>query len=114
MKGMTYRYLFEVIIAGNICKQKYARCAQQKKWTFTILTKLELSMQVLLYFTSVEILSDLRLEKCGLHAELKVFENKVLKKIDGAKKNEITGEWRKLHNAEIHALYSSPNIIRSL
>ena len=42
-----------------------------------------------------------------------VFENKVLRKIFGAKKDEITGEWRKLHNAELHALYSSPNVIRS-
>ena len=41
---------------------------------------------------------------------LKVFENKVLRKIFGAKKDEITGEWRKLHNAELHAVYSSPNI----
>ena len=45
---------------------------------------------------------------------LRVFENKVLRKIFGAKKDEITGEWRKLHNAELHALYSSTNIIRSL
>ena len=43
-----------------------------------------------------------------------MFENKVLGKIFGAKKDEITGEWRKLHNAELHALYSPPNIIRSL
>ena len=43
-----------------------------------------------------------------------MFENKVLRKIFGAKKDEITGECRKLHNAELHALYSSPNIIRSL
>ena len=35
-------------------------------------------------------------------------------KIFGSKKDEITGEWRKLHNAELHALYSSPNITRSL
>ena len=42
---------------------------------------------------------------------LGVFKNKVLRKIFGAKKDEITGEWRKLHNAELHALYSSPNII---
>ena len=45
---------------------------------------------------------------------LRVFENKVLRKIFGAKKDEITVEWRKLHNAELHALYSSPNIIRNL
>ena len=46
--------------------------------------------------------------------KLRVFENKVLRKIFGAKKDEITVEWRTLHNAELHALYSSPNIIRSL
>ena len=40
-----------------------------------------------------------------------MFENKVLRKIFGAKKDEITREWRKLHNAELHALNSSPNII---
>ena len=45
---------------------------------------------------------------------LRVFENKVLREIFGAKKDEITGECRKLHNAELHALYSSPNIIRNL
>ena len=45
---------------------------------------------------------------------LGVFENKVLRKIFGAKREEITGEWRKLHNAELHVLYSSPNIIRNL
>ena len=45
---------------------------------------------------------------------LRVFENKVLRKIFGAKRDEITREWRKLHNAELHALYSSANIIRNL
>ena len=44
----------------------------------------------------------------------RVFENKVLRKIFGAKKDEIRGEWGKLHNSELYALYSSPNIIRSL
>ncbi|KAJ4429826.1 hypothetical protein ANN_22030 [Periplaneta americana] len=45
---------------------------------------------------------------------LRVFENKVLRKIFGAKRDEVTGEWRKLHNAELHALYSSPDIIRNI
>ena len=45
---------------------------------------------------------------------LRAFENKVLRKIFGAKKDEITGEWRKLHNDKLHALYSSPKIIRNL
>ncbi|KAJ4435545.1 hypothetical protein ANN_18161 [Periplaneta americana] len=45
---------------------------------------------------------------------LRVFENKVLMKIFGAKRDEVTGEWRKLHNTELHALYSSPDIIRNI
>ncbi|KAJ4448105.1 hypothetical protein ANN_10117 [Periplaneta americana] len=45
---------------------------------------------------------------------LRVFENKVLRKIFGAKRDEVTGEWRKLHNTELHALYSSPYIIRNI
>ncbi|KAJ4435555.1 hypothetical protein ANN_18171 [Periplaneta americana] len=44
----------------------------------------------------------------------RVFENKVLRKIFGAKRDEVTGEWRKLYNTELHALYSSPDIIRNI
>jgi hypothetical protein len=43
---------------------------------------------------------------------LRVFENRVLRRICGPKTDEITGEWRKLHSEELHILYSSPNIIR--
>ena len=45
---------------------------------------------------------------------LRVFENKVLRKIFGTKRNEITGEWRKLYHAKLHALYTSRSIIRNL
>ncbi|KAJ4426309.1 hypothetical protein ANN_27123 [Periplaneta americana] len=45
---------------------------------------------------------------------LRVFENNVLRKIFGTKRDEVTGEWRKLHNTELHALYSSPDIIRNI
>jgi hypothetical protein len=40
-----------------------------------------------------------------------VFENRVLRRIFGPKRDEVTGEWRKLHNEELHDLYSSPSII---
>jgi hypothetical protein len=41
-----------------------------------------------------------------------VFENRVLRKIFGRKRDEVTGEWRRLHNEELNNLYSLPNIIR--
>jgi hypothetical protein len=43
---------------------------------------------------------------------LRVFENRVLRRIFGPKRNEVTGGWRKLHNEELHGLYSSPSIVR--
>ena len=45
---------------------------------------------------------------------LRVFENKVVRKIFESKKDETAGKWRKLHNAELDAFYSPPNIIRNL
>jgi hypothetical protein len=43
---------------------------------------------------------------------LRVFENRVLRRIFGPKRDEVTGEWRKLHNEELRDLYCSPSIIR--
>ena len=43
---------------------------------------------------------------------LRVFENRVLKRIFRPKRDGVTGEWRKLHNEKLNDLYSSPNIVR--
>jgi hypothetical protein len=45
---------------------------------------------------------------------LGMFENRVLRRIFGPKRDEVTGEWRKLHNEELHNLYSSPESIRQI
>jgi hypothetical protein len=46
--------------------------------------------------------------------ELRVSENSALRRLFGPKRDEVTGGWRKLHNEELHNLYSSPSIIRMI
>jgi hypothetical protein len=43
-----------------------------------------------------------------------MFENRVLRRIFGQKRDEVTGGWRKQHNEELHNVYSSPNIVRMI
>jgi hypothetical protein len=43
---------------------------------------------------------------------LKVFENRVLRRVFRPKRDEVTGDWRKLHNEELNDLYSLPNIVK--
>ena len=43
---------------------------------------------------------------------LRVYENRLLRRIFGPRRDEVTGDWRKLHNEELNDLYSSPNIFR--
>jgi hypothetical protein len=50
---------------------------------------------------------------CALRG-LRVFENRVLRRMFGPKRDEVTGGWGKLHNEELHNLYSSPSIIRMI
>jgi hypothetical protein len=45
---------------------------------------------------------------------MKVFENRVLRRIFWGKTDQVTGKWRRLHNGELYDLYSSPNIIREI
>jgi hypothetical protein len=45
---------------------------------------------------------------------LRVFENRVLRRIFGPERDELTGEWRKLHSGDFHNMYSSPDIIRQI
>jgi hypothetical protein len=47
-------------------------------------------------------------DQCGL----RVLKNRVLRRIFGPKREEVTGEWRRIHNEKLYAVYISPNIIR--
>ena len=46
--------------------------------------------------------------------KLRVFENMVLRRIFGPRRDEVTGEWRRLHKEELNDLYSSPNIVQEI
>ena len=46
------------------------------------------------------------------HGKLNWFENRALRRVFGSKRDEVTGEWRKLHNEELRDLYSLPSIVR--
>jgi hypothetical protein len=50
----------------------------------------------------------------GEEHRLRAFENRVLRRIFGPKRDKMTGGWRKLHNEELHDLYSSPSISRMI
>jgi hypothetical protein len=50
----------------------------------------------------------------NIKLSLRVFEKRVLRRIFGPKRDEVTGGWRKIHNEELHNLYSSPSIIRMM
>ncbi|KAJ4431914.1 hypothetical protein ANN_20520 [Periplaneta americana] len=95
---------------GNVCYYSV-----EKLLSSSLLSK---NLKVRIYKTVIlpVVLYDSETWTLTLREEqrLRVFENKVLRKIFGAKRDEVTGEWRKLHNAELHALYTSPDIIRNI
>jgi hypothetical protein len=47
-------------------------------------------------------------------SRLRVFENRILRRLFGPRRDEVTGRWRKLHNKELNNLYTPPNIVRAI
>jgi hypothetical protein len=84
--------------------------------TYLILLFLLLHTEILIYRTIIQpfVLYGCETWSVTLREEhrLRVFENRVLRRIFGPKRDEVTGEWRRLHKEEFNDLYSSPNIIR--
>ena len=96
-----------ILKSGNACYHSV-----QKFWSSCLLSK---NIKIKLYRTIILLVV---LYECGTwlalreERRLRVFENRVLRRIFGLKKNEVTGEWRKLHIEELNNLYTSPNIVR--
>jgi hypothetical protein len=87
--------------------------------TFCLPGQLSKNVNIRIYKTI--ILSVVVLYGCGTWSltlweehSLRVFENRMLRRIFGPKRDEVTGGWRKLHNEDLHNLYSSPSIIRMM
>ena len=93
-------------------------CADNKVPRFPLAISCLLEVQVSWYhiFSNVIILIYFEPETWSLtlreERRLRVFENMVLRRIFGPRRDEVTGEWRRLHNEELNYLYCSPNIVR--
>ena len=96
--------------SGNACYYALQRLLSSRLLSKNIKLKIykTVILPVILYGCETWTLT-LREEK-----RLRVFENKVLRKIFGPKRDEETGEWRRLHNTELKDLYGKPDIIRTI
>ncbi|KAJ4445420.1 hypothetical protein ANN_07225 [Periplaneta americana] len=92
------------------------RFSSEKRASFAILAVCNLWMGLFIKQLYYQFFYGCEIWTLTLREEqrLRVFEIKMLRKMIGPKRDELTGEWRKLHNAELHALYSSPDIIRNI
>jgi hypothetical protein len=84
-------------------------------WNSRLLSK---NIKIRIYITIILPVVVYRYETWSLtlreEHRLRVFENRVLRRIFGPKRDEVTEDWRKVHNEELHNLYSSPSIIRMI
>jgi hypothetical protein len=106
-KNSIYEEINSRLMSGNACYHS----VQDLLSSSLLSTKLKIKVHrtiilpVILY--GCEIWSFIFREE----HRLRVFENRVLRRISGRKRDEVTGEWRRLHNEELNDLYSSSNII---
>jgi hypothetical protein len=77
------------------------------------ITVIQVNSDIRINFKKLEVLYGCETWSLTLREEhrLRVFENRVLRRTFGPKRDDVTSDWRKLHNKELHDLYSSPSII---
>jgi hypothetical protein len=102
-----------VLIVGCINKKKLSENLKGRD----DFGKLAIDVKIRIYKTII-LSVVLGCETCSLtlreEHRLRVFENRMLRRICGTKRDDVMGDWRTLHNEELHKLYSSPNIIRMI
>ena len=94
--------------SGNVCYHSVQNLLSSSFLSKNVRIKIYRTIMLLVVLYGCETWSlTLREER-----RLREFESRVLRRIFGPKRDEVTGEWRKLHNKELNVLYSSPNIVR--
>jgi hypothetical protein len=120
-----FRYLGMTVTNQNLIQEEIKRrmnsgnaCYHSVQYLLSS-CPLSLNIKIRLYKTIILSVARYGCETWSLalrveHHGLRVFENRVLRKIFGPKRCEVTGRWRELHNEELRVLYSSPSIIRMI
>jgi hypothetical protein len=96
--------------SGNVCYNSLQNLLSSSLLSKNVKIKIYITIMLPVVLYGCESWSLTLREEC----RLRVLENKVLRRKFGPKKDEVTGEWRRLHNKELYALYSSPDIIRAI
>jgi hypothetical protein len=107
---LIYSIVLFLLSSGNVCYHSVHSILSSRLLSKKLKMRIykTIILPVVLYWYQTWSLT-LREER-----RLRVFENKVLRRIFGPKRDEVTGGWRKLHNEELRDLYSSPSIIRMI
>ena len=93
--------------SGNACYHSVQNLLSSRLLSKNLKTKIYRTIILLVLYGCETWSLTLREER-----KLRVFENMVLRRIFGPRRDEVTGEWRRLHKEELNDLYSSPNIVR--
>ena len=107
----------DVLLPNQISIQEEIKCRFKagNSCYYSVQTLLSKNLKIIIYKTIVlsVVLYGCETWSLRLRDESRLFENRILRQIFGPKRDE-NGDWRRLHNEELHILYRSPNIVRAI